>query len=315
MSRRDCKIFTVKTSRDNISPRLTDHLVRVRLQLCWQQASIHALPHALNSPDRCRQSGRVGMLSIKQLGLCVPTAATVPTPISDGREGKRHCAFFSSGVRAVPSLWGTKDPRRAEASRHGAKTRNTNVNTVFASRLITTTLLSREDTALTAHLAPRGVFFFKLVLVLNYHNVVALGPFEEGSLRSEEKAFSTAESKHVIACRAIRISRLMKEGFEREPGRNGTKWVKRQNKKPNKCLNTLSDDEEVNWIPHTHTHPEEDKQRERCCIHCFYISDFISNHKQTLQAAHLSYMWVSYRVVGGGSYHRSRWGLMSSSSY
>lgn len=52
--------------------------------------------------------------------------------------------------------------------------------------------------------------FLKLVLDINYHNVVALGQYEEGSLSSEEKAFSTAEFKHVIACHTISISRLMK---------------------------------------------------------------------------------------------------------
>lgn len=45
---------------------------------------------------------------------------------------------------------------------------------------------------------------------INY-NVVASGQCEEGSLSSEEKAFATAEFKHVIARHAISISCLMKE--------------------------------------------------------------------------------------------------------
>lgn len=32
------------------------------------------------------------------------------------------------------------------------------------------------------------------------------------------------------------------------PGGGVMNWVKRQNKKPNKCLNKLSDDEEVNRV-------------------------------------------------------------------
>lgn len=50
-----------------------------------------------------------------------------------------------------------KDPRRAGASHHPAKTLHTQINAMFALelRLIKDVLLSREKAALTAHLASR----------------------------------------------------------------------------------------------------------------------------------------------------------------
>lgn len=47
---------------------------------------------------------------------------------------------------------------------------------------------------------------------------------------------------------------LSDEGKALSAGEGGEvmNWVKRQNKKPNKCLNKLSDDEEVSWVGTPH---------------------------------------------------------------
>lgn len=126
-----------------------------------------------------------------------------------GRENVSVVSFIPESDRCQAS---EAEKIREEASHHPAKTQRTELNATFASvlRLITAGLLSKENTVLKARLASSSVFL-KLVLDIKHHHVIDLGQCEEGSLRFQEKTFSTAEFKHVIACHAISISCLMKE--------------------------------------------------------------------------------------------------------
>lgn len=122
--------------------------------------------------------------------------------------GKCWCGFFfipeSNRCQASEA-----EKTREEASHHAAKTQTTKLNTTFASvlSLITAVLLSKENIVLKVRLASSRVFL-KLILGMKRHHVMALGQHEEGF---QEKTFSTAAFKHVIACHAISISCLMKE--------------------------------------------------------------------------------------------------------
>lgn len=154
----------------------------------------------------------------------------------EDRQGQCWCGFLCTRVRSLPNLWGRTDSRRA-------------IVFITVLRLITATSLSRENTVLKAHLAPSWEFL-RLVLDIKHHYVMARGhkvwggPFEfpgKDILQSRVWACDSMSRNYHF---------LSDEGKALSAGPRGgvMNWVKRQNKKPNKRLNKLSDDEEVNWV-------------------------------------------------------------------